>query len=64
MSSYRKLKEKNKSLIDELFTIAEDKDSIEAQIIIKKYKMIKCMEYALWYGNMYEKTLKGLTDVR
>ena len=55
MSSYQKLKKKNKELLDELFTIAKDKNSIEAQTIINKYKMHMAMEYALWYGNMYEK---------
>lgn len=55
MSSYQKLKQKNKQLLDEMYTIANDKDSLESQIIINRYKMRIAMEYALWYGNMYEK---------
>lgn len=55
MTSYQKLKQKNKELQDELFTIAKDKNSMESQIIIKKYKMLAILEYVMWYGDMYEK---------
>lgn len=55
MTSYQKLKKKNKKLFDEILTISKDKNSIESQTIINKYKMHMAMEYALWYGDMYEK---------
>ena len=55
MTSYQKLKKKNKELLDELLIIAKDKNSIESQTIINRYKMHMAMEYALWYGDMYEK---------
>lgn len=59
MTSYQKLKQKNKQLLDELFIIAKDKNSIESQTIINRYKMHMAMEYALWYGDMYEKQFKN-----
>lgn len=66
MNSYQKIKLKNKELLKELQIVCLKPESVEASQIILKYKLIKCAEEALWYGNMYEKQhneFKGITGL-
>jgi len=54
-SSYTKLKEENKLLKSQLFTIAKNPESLESKMIIAGYALISSMQEAILYGS---RTLK------
>jgi hypothetical protein len=50
MNSYQKLKKQNQDLIKQLMIVCCDNDSYNARLICEKYRTIKSIETALWFG--------------
>lgn len=53
MNSYQKLKKQNQDLQKELMIVCCDPDSYTGRLISQKYKTLKAVEAAIWFGDYF-----------